>query len=811
MSPRTDHQGTSAQTPPISPVRNVSSAQWSRRCLGLALLSIPAIGAARPGPAPDVILPADFTPQSASAYVRSLGDDTPSRRAMAAVASGSAPTIIVPGKAPPRTRPVKSARATPGLTAARRRAVRSWPAPPPVAGDVQVTFDASRSTPPPTPAATAPVRRTYPRAQRMLAAAASGTPTGMAAGATTADAAAPVRKPSAIKPVRRAARRMFTATAPAEAVPVSSTAAKESRPTPVQPAAPEPVAPNDATPVITAAPRARRMLPADATPPAATVAAPSTIGDVDLLAGAPRIAAVTAAAPHASAYAETPDPESGSAQPDTPQQPLSIVPDPEAPSIPLRPYEYVPSSAESAVVAQQPQNTLDTAQSQPQRPPEQQRLMALSLAGHYSQVGREGLALMKREKVDDELRFNIANALAWSGRLHDAERVYGELLDTPRRLDAQVAMANIQRWRGKDALAAAGYRSVLAAQPGHAEARHGLDLTERALRPRLLIESTTTGDYGRQTILTTPTTLATTSSTSPPITPLPSPFPIGADAIPVTPTPMPATAAAVPIYVQTRTRTLGSRINYRWTTDEGMRVWEAEVSTMHAKIPGLSAGQALLTGRMQAHDLPTDPAFEVSLGDRVYLMGSFQPSKRVPVRLHAGNVNWGQMVFNARALDERLSAVNVGLSANFDGRAGRLGVLADHYQIDDGNNMQTALVRYTPPFKLISRHLRPVLGIEHRKARYNSPSYWSPVRGYGAAFAGIEGDWSDDRWSLAASVQRGWRLYGEAGASWGASLSGSYDFGQNWTAGARAWVVRNRREDAPYRGGAITLFVEHRW
>ena len=131
--------------------------------------------------------------------------------------------------------------------------------------------------------------------------------------------------------------------------------------------------------------------------------------------------------------------------------------------------------------------------------------------------------------------------------------------------------------------------------------------------------------------------------------------------------------------------------------------------------------------------------------------------------------------------------------------------------IDDGNNMQTALVRYTPPFKLISRHLRPLLGIEHRKARHTSPSYWSPDQGYGAAFAGVEGDWSDDRWSLAASLQRGWRLYGEASASWSASLSGSYDFGQNWTAGARAWVVRNRREDAPYRGGAITLFVEHRW
>lgn len=464
-------------------------------------------------------------------------------------------------------------------------------------------------------------------------------------------------------------------------------------------------------------------------------------------------------------------------------QVLSMTPDPGIPSIPLRAYRYTP-------------NPVQETEAEATLPPQQQRLVDLNLAGDYGRLGREGLALMKREKLSDELRLIVANGLAWSGRLRDAEQVYRSLLDTPSRADAQVALANIQRWQGKNWLAASAYREVLAANPEHEEARKGLELVEKSTRPRLRIETVSSGDYGRITSVAQPAV----------------PQSIITQNIPGETSPAEATPPPQPVITTyaTRTRTFGSRVNSRWATDGGLREWEVEASTMRANLPGVSASQALVTGRVQAHDMPFDPALEVSLGDSIYLRGSMQIGKS-PFRVHGGNVNWGQMSFNARALDERLSALNIGIDGNSSTRFGSFGLMLDHYQVSDGNQVQTGLFRYSPPFKLFSRHLRPVFGIEHRKTRFASPAYWSPDEGYGLAYAGVEAEWSHDRWDLSASLQRGWRLYGEAGPSWGAAIAGRYDFDDHWTAGARAWFVRNQREQAPYRAGVITLFVERRW
>ena len=81
--------------------------------------------------------------------------------------------------------------------------------------------------------------------------------------------------------------------------------------------------------------------------------------------------------------------------------------------------------------------------------------------------------------------------------------------------------------------------------------------------------------------------------------------------------------------------------------------------------------------------------------------------------------------------------------------AGRFGLMFDHYQVSDSNQVQTGLFRYSPPFKLFSRHLRPVIGLEHRKTRFASPAYWSPVQGYGLGYAGVEAEWSRIRAQVA--------------------------------------------------------------
>ncbi|GAB1408749.1 hypothetical protein MASR1M8_26680 [Thermomonas brevis] len=418
----------------------------------------------------------------------------------------------------------------------------------------------------------------------------------------------------------------------------------------------------------------------------------------------------------------------------------SLVAHASDPALQLRPYEYLPSPP---------------AEAEPARPPAEQRLLDLNNSGEYARLGREGLALMKKEKLDDKLRFIIANALAWSGRLNAAERVYRDLLDTDQAANARVALANIQRWQGKDYLAVPMYKEVLASDPGNTQALEGLALTQDGERPRLRLSSTGTTDS-----------------------------------------------------YDVRTQSVAA--NYRWSTHGGARVSEFELGGMAARIPAVSSGEVQMTLRHRAHDLPMDPAVEVSFGKQLYGSASVQPT-RLPVRLHAGKVNWGQISLNPRGMDKALHANNMGLTANLSGRAGRASIAADSYRVSDGNSVQTASVRYNPPVNLFTPRLRPVLGAEYRKARFNTPDYWAPAQGYGVAYAGVEGEWSGDRWSAAASVQRGRRVHGEAGPAWSASLSGAYKIDKDWSVGAGVWAIQNRRDQNRYEASSATVFVERRW
>ena len=417
----------------------------------------------------------------------------------------------------------------------------------------------------------------------------------------------------------------------------------------------------------------------------------------------------------------------------------SLVAPANDPDLQLRPYLYVPGQV---------------AEQQPERPPAQQRLIELNLNGEYARLGREGLALMKKEKLDDELKFIVANGLAWSGRLHAAERIYQDLLGGDQALNARVALANIQRWQGKDYLAASMYKEVLASNPDHAEAREGLALTQDSWRPRLRVANTGTIDS-----------------------------------------------------YDVRTQTLSA--NYRWPSKGGARVTEVELAGIAQRMPGLHSGEYVVSARHQADDLPMKPIVQVALGKKLYGDVSVQPT-RLPIRVHSGKVDWGVYSLNPGALKKALHARNTGISGNFNGRLGRASLRLDDYKVSDGNSVQTGMFRYNPPIR-IGKHLRPVLGIENRQTKFNSPDYWSPAGGYTSGIAGIEGEWSGPRWNAAAELQKGWRIHGEAGGSWGAAVSGSYKLDDKWSVGGNAFALGSRRDGKGYRAQSVTLFVERRW
>jgi|GEM_PF-6837720 len=416
------------------------------------------------------------------------------------------------------------------------------------------------------------------------------------------------------------------------------------------------------------------------------------------------------------------------------------TPEPQAMTA-LHSYHYVPG-----------QKTVDDVP----RPPAQQELIQLNQDGDYAALAKKGDALLKKEKVDDPLKFLIANAMAWTGKLNSAETLYKTLLNGPMALDTKVALANIQRWRGKNYVAIPMYREVLAADPTHEEAAHGLQLSEEALRPRTQLAVNRTHDSDD-----VDTSLVT--------------------------------------------------VNHQWQTHDGLRTWGVEVNRMSASSPITDAHQATIVVRHQALDIAMEPAVELAVGDRLYGRVTIRPTP-LPIHVTVGQVNWGQMSLNPIALEKRLSAVDLGVNASFDGRFGNLSMAADNFHVSDSNNVQTGTLRFAPAIHL-PLHIKPVVGVEYRKSDFNTTSYWSPDVGYGTGYVGLEGDWSgkNDRWTISASAQRGWGFYGEARPSWGGTLSGRYKITRDWTLGASAWSIINSRNDKPYQAHSGIIFLERAW
>ena len=413
--------------------------------------------------------------------------------------------------------------------------------------------------------------------------------------------------------------------------------------------------------------------------------------------------------------------------------------------IQIAPFQYIPPP-------RPPEET------PPPRTPEQQRLATLNTEGKYQELGTQGLAMLQKEQVDDELRLRIANSLSWTGRVKQAMPIYQGLLPGKYGTDARLGIANIQRWTGEDHLAAAGYRQILAAQPGNADAVLGLKLAQRELRPRTLVTlsgGTDSNDITRRAVL----------------------------------------------------------VNHRWRERGDMRIWEVEGVGVRDERPPLlqSASQREIAVRYTALDLKLRPSIEVSSsGQNVFGQVTLtEPS--IPASVQVGRVNWGRMVVTPGALSAQLTANHLGGNAAFDTRVGRFVARADYYGISDGNTITTSSLQYTPVWRPLGPNVKPLLGIETRDAKVFSPLYWSPTTGYGSLLAGVLADWGADDWSVYASAQLGSRLWGEAGPSWSASLGGKRWLSDDWAVHANFWTLGNQRSGSPYNARTFLVGIERLW
>jgi thioredoxin-like negative regulator of GroEL len=389
--------------------------------------------------------------------------------------------------------------------------------------------------------------------------------------------------------------------------------------------------------------------------------------------------------------------------------------------------------------------------------PGTQEVLELMKSGNHQDAGTKGLALIAKEKVDDEVRVMVANSLAWTARLKEAATVYASVKTGAAAQDAEVGLANIEHWQGRDDLAASRYRKVLASDPEHAGASEGLALALRELRPRTIFNAGRSRD--------------------------------SAD-------------------VQRDAGTL----TQRWSSSDGSRRYEVEASAVRDRSPSAAEREQAVTLRYSAPTLSLKPSFELSVPNRsertVY--GGVRATV-AETTIEVARVNWGKMALTPQALTAGLSANHIGAEWKRNVDIGSISARLAYYDISDNNTIWTSALQLTPSWRPLGTHFKPFVGMETREARFNTPQYWSPAIGFGTAYAGLMAEWGAAEWSLFGSAQAGTRLYGDAGTSWSISTGGKRWIGEDFGIGFALWSMASQRDNARYRASSANFTVEKIW
>jgi hypothetical protein len=417
--------------------------------------------------------------------------------------------------------------------------------------------------------------------------------------------------------------------------------------------------------------------------------------------------------------------------------------------LPLAPFQYVPSPRWKEPDAAQAAEIAS-------RTPDQQKIAELYKDGKYAEAGALGFELLKKEKMDDQLQLSIANSLGWTGRTKQAGQLYRVLLQSKYKSEATLGLANLHRWEGRDYLALPMYKEILATEPDNKEAKEGLRLATRETQARTTFVLGGLNDSSMVSI-----------------------------------------------------RSL--KINHRWADETLANVWEIETGTLQSKDPSVSVSRPTLTVRYKAQETFLKPRLEAG-SDGKNLYGNVGISVgELPVLLDVGKVNWGDISSNPKALAAQLTATRLSAQTSTTFAAGNLFARAEINKISDGNTITATALRFTPSWRPLGSHFKPLLGIETRDSKLSKLEYWSPATGYGTAFAGISAEWQESDWNLFASAQAGTRLYGEAGNSWSVATGGKYWLNKQWSIGMRLWAMSSQRNFQSYRARSAFVTVEKLW
>jgi hypothetical protein len=379
-------------------------------------------------------------------------------------------------------------------------------------------------------------------------------------------------------------------------------------------------------------------------------------------------------------------------------------------------------------------------------------------SGDYAGAARLGVDLLKQGPQSHEVRYAVANSLAWTGRYDRAIEQYQGLYGTPYDARARTGVANVLRWRGRADLAEPLYQEVLRSEPANEDARNGLALDARDLRPSLTARITRSADS------------------------------------------------------QDLTRNELGLTYSRWSAD---RSWRFEVGVQGDRndSPRRDWSARSLHGSAWATRLPLSPRLDLSVYDSdttdARLFGTLQVEPiQNRLRVRAGRVNWGRLAFNAAA--EGLTARTLGILGETDVGLGVLRGRLDGYDVSDGNRVLDGELQLTPAWQPLPLRLVWFGGVYGRGADREDPRYWSPRPGYGLAFVGLQRGWYSERADITASVRRGFGFTDSARNSWTVGLNGRYWMTNDLAIGLEAWAVESPRP-ADYRMHQVAAFVQQLW
>lgn len=386
-------------------------------------------------------------------------------------------------------------------------------------------------------------------------------------------------------------------------------------------------------------------------------------------------------------------------------------------------------------------------------------IMQQYYAGAYREVARQGLALLQSHSDHDELRFAVANSLAWTGSHRAALAQYEILHGTPLEDRARLGAAHVLRWSGRHDKAAHAYRQVLQHDAGNAEANEGLRLAEREILPRTTIRL----GHARNS------DEATRSWTT---------------------------------------------LTHEWRNETGNVLYSIAAGYADEARGESSASQRDLSFSIEAPDAPLSPLFEISgqqsPTDRLFGSITVKPVD-MPVYLAAARINWGKSAFDLRALNDGLTAEQLGIRTSLHMDWAAIRASYNQYFVSDSNVVRTGQLHITPalqPFP--TKMLKVFAGLESREARLSDPRYWTPVEGHYNAYAGLLAEWSSSVWESYAYVQYGVPIAGDSGRNWSTGFSVQYWIADKWVTGFDLWAMHTPR-DGGYRSMSSTLRLARIW